>query len=87
MKSARAGSLGAVSTMSQALGFGVQQSPASAVTVSARRLISQLLPVPCCGSTTSPKSLARESQMAASSTSLADRPWGLWVVQRMNVTL
>ena len=35
----------------------------------------------------SPKSLANESQMVASSMSLDERPLGTWVVQRMKVVL
>lgn len=67
--------------------FGPQQSPAVAAPRSASCLISQLLSLPPFSSTISPKSRARLSQITASSISLADKPRGLCVVQRMYVVL
>lgn len=60
----------------------MQQSPDEATARSARLGIAQLSVGSC-----SPKSLASESQVAASSMSLDDRPLGTWVVQRMKVVL
>ncbi len=63
--------------------LGVQQSPAEAAAVLARPPRSQLV----FSTSTSPKCLARKSQVTAMSKSLIDRPLGLCVVQRMNVVL
>lgn len=60
----------------------MQQSPEKATARSARLGMAQL----SVGSV-SPKSLANESQMVASSMSLDERPLGTWVVQRMKVVL
>lgn len=73
---------------------GVQQSPDVEATWSASPLSWQLWPpdddaaaAGAASSLTSPKLWAYPSQMAASSVSLADRPGGLCVVQRMKVVL
>lgn len=70
--------------------FGVQQSPDVEATWSASPLSWQLWPsaaAAAASSFTSPKLWAYPSQRAASSVSLADRPGGLCVVQRMKVVL
>ncbi|RBQ73358.1 hypothetical protein VDGD_21417 [Verticillium dahliae] len=69
--------------------FGTQQSPPTATAASASPPRAQL----CvsfaaeASSTTSPKSLANSSQSVASVTSLAERPFGSCVVQRIKVVL
>lgn len=67
--------------------FCPQQSPDAAVAASARPPIAQLGASWVWGSTISPKSRARASQMLARATSLSERPRGLCVVHRMKVVL